>query len=129
MDFFLDQQNVEEKEEKPKPFKLCFIEKNVLGQSNIKINKSLNIPPVVSLKFYNKRNEDIPEDLTEKYVHLLKNEPNKKKGSLPITESQKYGWYQVRLNDWDRSDRRLNFHKRTDVIVREHLMNYAKIRE
>lgn len=28
---------------KPEPFKLCFIEKNVLGQSNIKIGKPLNI--------------------------------------------------------------------------------------
>jgi len=29
--------------DKPAPFKLCFIEKNVLGQSNIKIGKPLNI--------------------------------------------------------------------------------------
>lgn len=33
--------------DKPPPFKLCFIEKNVLGQSNIKIGKPLNIGKVL----------------------------------------------------------------------------------
>lgn len=44
MDYFLQQSKEEdEKEDKPKPFKLCFIGKNILGQSNIKIGKPLSV--------------------------------------------------------------------------------------
>ncbi|XP_076266371.1 uncharacterized protein LOC143200021 [Rhynchophorus ferrugineus] len=129
MDYFLQQsKEEEEKEDKPKPFKLCFIDKNVLGQSNIKIGKPLAIAPVVSLKYYDKSNNTISEELVNNYLSILKNDKNVQESFLPRTENQKYGWYQVRLTDSDPSDRKLNFHKRTNIIVREHLMNYAKIR-
>ncbi|CAG9760838.1 unnamed protein product [Ceutorhynchus assimilis] len=121
--------NDEEKVEKLKPFKLCFLDRNVVGQSNIKIGKSLTIPPVVSPKFYDPQNGKVDQSLIGKYVEILKKEQILDKSRLPKTENQRYGWYQERLTDADPTDRRLFAHKRTNIIVREHLMNYAKIRE
>ncbi|XP_066155866.1 uncharacterized protein [Euwallacea fornicatus] len=117
------------RDDKPPPFKLCFIEKSILGQSNLKIGKPLNIEPIVSEKFYDTRTKVVSAELVKKYVDIFKKAELFQKGSLPKTENEKYGWYQVNLTDADRKDRRLFAHKMTNIVVKEHLMNYAKIRE
>ncbi|KAJ8968671.1 hypothetical protein NQ317_009747 [Molorchus minor] len=85
---------------------------------------------IVTPKFYQKLDkEDVSEELVEEYLKKLKVVGPREKYEYFKTENQKYGWYQMRLTDADMRDRRLNFHKRTNIIIKEHLMNYAKIRD
>ncbi|KAJ8918798.1 hypothetical protein NQ315_011082 [Exocentrus adspersus] len=123
----------EDLEDKPKLFKVSFVDKILPGRSNIRIDRPLTIPSILTPKFYTNcldLDEDKQhEELVKKYLDKLKVHESREKYKDPVTENQRYGWYQVRLTDADWKDRRLYFHKRTDVIVPEHLMNYAKIRE
>ncbi|XP_074031528.1 uncharacterized protein isoform X2 [Leptinotarsa decemlineata] len=118
----------EKPKKRQKPFKLCFVNRNVPGMSNIRIGKPLNIQ-IITDKFYN-NNLTLKEknNIFEKYLDKLKVLAPCERSGQPITENQEYGWYQMSLTDMDRSDRRLYFHKRKNIIIEEHLMNYAKIR-
>ena len=74
-----------------KPFKLCFKDKNVLGQSNVKIGRILTLDRmVVPLKFYDKTNDKIDPVLIEKYIDVLKKDRCLENGGLPRTENQRY---------------------------------------
>nr|XP_015838766.1 PREDICTED: uncharacterized protein LOC107398618 [Tribolium castaneum] len=113
-----------------KPFKLCFGPQNLIGKSNIQIGKPLKLPSTITPKFYCKNEAEFQctnDDLKRQLEYLDVKGPREKYHN-PVTENQRYGWYQVQLTDLDRSDRRLHFAKQTNPIVREHLMNYENIR-
>ncbi|XP_028136723.1 uncharacterized protein LOC114331370 [Diabrotica virgifera virgifera] len=125
-------EEVQSEVEKIIPFNVCFVEKYLLGRSNIKIEKPLGLAPIITGKFYtntSKQDEESHESI-KKYMEKLNVKSPKEKYARPCTENQKYGWYHnVKFTEHCKQNKRLNFHKNTNILITEHLMNYAKIRE
>nr|CAI5835695.1 unnamed protein product [Callosobruchus analis] len=111
------------------PFKLSFAKKCMPGKSNIEIGKPLLLPPIVNEKFYIKReaDSDFIKEKTEEYLKKLVVLGPKEKYDKPLSENQRYGWYQARLTTANWDDRNLYHHKHMDVIVKEQMMSYQKI--
>nr|CAH7745937.1 unnamed protein product [Callosobruchus chinensis] len=70
---------------------------------------------------------DFIKEKTEEYLKKLIVLGPKEKYGRPLSENQRYGWYQARLTTAKWEDRKLYHHKHMDVIVKEQMMSYQKI--
>ncbi|XP_031350188.1 uncharacterized protein LOC116175945 [Photinus pyralis] len=107
-------------------FKLYFPVKQKIGFST---GNYPNRVSVVSSKFYSKTYPFAYKECDlRKCIDILTSNGPKQKYNVPITENQRYGWYD--FGGYDRNlHKQIKFTKNTHQLVKEHLMNYAKIRE
>ncbi|XP_045474381.1 uncharacterized protein LOC123680495 [Harmonia axyridis] len=115
------------------PMKLCFKPKVLIGNSYIHIGLPPKITPVVASKFYSTYQDDpISEEKIEKIRKELETASPKEKYEKPLTENQKYGWYNQNFSNItqeEQMEKYLDFRMKKNQFIIEHLMNYAKIRD
>ncbi|KAL3269223.1 hypothetical protein HHI36_008305 [Cryptolaemus montrouzieri] len=88
------------------------------------------LPILISPKFYSKNQEEhVDSEKIERIKRSLETVSPNEQFEKPLTENQKYGWYNVKFSNLTPSDPNLDFRFKRNQFVFEHLMNYAKIRE
>lgn len=101
----MENEKPEKSKEAKRPFKVCFANKNLPGRSNIQIGKPLQLrryfifcitqqwtinflAHIVTDKFYSS-NQNVNEDVIQKYLEKLTVQGSGEKLSKPITENQR----------------------------------------